>query len=1416
MSLSEIHRKYLNDHAVTDGTIERHLIRSEGEDIVFPWRDGEMATEQRRPWPGDSGTYYWEGGRDLHFWNLRDAGAVSPVLLVEGTKQSLAAASWAPDDFSVLGMAGCEGWSKCDLSRFEGRTVLVCLDADAGTNLSVYEAGDLFRQQTEFYDATVKYLWLPARGSQGLDDVLAKVPESKRAKFVTYLADKAQAKPAERRPATRKGARMESQLPDTGDRVGVAVNLDRKLVIDKITNEFKARWDGHTLFNYGEILTRVSGHETQPLDRDRFTAMLADTVACFRYTEATDKRPALFEPCWPDPPTIGAVMSKAEEFSPLSRVVRVPFLRPDGTVVTAPGYDRETQTVLVPSGLGVTEVADAPTSEQTRLAAKFLMDEWLGDLPFKTEADRSNALALVLTPFIRGIVPLVPLAVISGLQMGVGKNLFADCVSILTTGQAAMPLPYVGQEEEMRKQLTAAFASGAEMFVFDEAHVVEGAQLARAVTSLTYGDRVLGVSRIAKFPNQVTWVSLGNQVQVNGDMSRRVYFVYLHPSGRDVMDREAGSFRHPDLKLWTAENRDALVSAALTVLRGWWAAGRPSFSRGACMGSFEPWDRMMSGVLAYAGLPAFLTDMKERRSESDFTAAYWQAHVHWLHGLFGGEEFTTREVQEAALRDPRGYEAPPGLDDVTGKTFTRQLGQAYSKHRDRNYDGVRLVKSGMGHKSTIKWRTASDNGGREVEGGNAPTPHVWEKPVSGDVCVDTRVREEAGGVPSSSLLTSEPVALGFDIETASAAQLYTGGHDGPFVRLVGTTSEGTFPTSDAGLLIDGLKCADVIYGHNILGFDLQALAHHHGADYDALAAKAVDTLVLARLADPPGAKGASPDYGLDAVAQRLGHTGKSDDLKALAKEHGGYDQIPVNDARYVSYLRGDLAATRHVYEELTMSVPEALTDYVKREMRVAAIQNRMTLNGWGVNTELLAARVAAEDKVRELSTSTLRDRFGMPTEKVTYKLKFKRDWPEEYRTRVRPTFSWTFGVDDPLGEGPRSRWWVGSLPGYSAAIMRRYTSLFPEAAVARGLAARKVEPYDAPWATDAGREALERALRTAGATHLPTTAGGQLALSSDALGERRWYDAKQKRAFPGLLQKYGHLPEVREIAELITAATGATAKYAEIAKFVTPEGRVHGSIGDLQASGRWAMVRPSLTNLGKRGAKVEQRRVFDESKNGMVHIACDLSQVDMRALAGLSQDPAYMALFEPGRDAHMDMAEVYFGARTKANRERTKAINHGLNYGQGAAAVAERNGLDPSLVDAAVLARSEAYPRLMEWTEEVRQLGASGQLLDNGFGRLMRCDPERAWTQAPALMGQGAARDLMCQGLLRLVGRDSTVTKHLRGVVHDEVVLCVPMEEAEYWRGELAEAFTFEWRGVPILCEVSPPGASWTDCYANE
>ena len=652
-----------------------------------------------------------------------------------------------------------------------------------------------------------------------------------------------------------------------------------------------------------------------------------------------------------------------------------------------------------------------------------------------------------------------------------------------------------------------------------------------------------------------------------------------------------------------------------------------------------------------------------------------------------------------------------------------------------------------------------------------------------------------------------PAVLGFDLETASVDKLYTGGHEGPFVRLAGAREDdGTWQSIGPadGTYVEELLRADFRYGVNVFRFDIPALARHCGADFDALCEGAWDLAILGRLIDPPGAKGDHKPgyYGLDQMAKRYGHTGKSDDLAALALRYGpyiectgcemenantehpkhqdhkhakkifttdgrtlrtpgrmpvgerrvlGYERIPVDDPEYRDYLRGDLEATAFVRREVFSRVTN--WDYAAREMKVAAIQTRMTFNGWRVDRERLADRVRQEDERREGAKRLLVERYSLPTLKA---------------------------------DGTESK---------------------------------------SPWATKTGKLALEDAFRQRGAEFVPRSDNGELKLSKDALGPEWWVTKDENGRplrVPGMTnpEAYGGNPAVVDLVSTILEASGATAKYAEIQGYLTEDGRVHAGIGEYQGSGRWAMTKPSITNLGKNGDKVQQRDPF-VPEIGHVHLACDLSQVDMRGVAALSQDPGYMALFgfdaegKP-RDAHMDMAEVYFGERTKDARKRTKAINHKVNYGGSAYSTAMANGIPLAVVQDALEERDRAFPRLIEWTEEVREMGRRGVLLDNGFGRLMKCDPARAHTQAPALMGQGCARDIMCEALLRLVAMDRRVTAYLRGVVHDEVVLSVPSDEVEYWRGLLEAAFTFTWRDVPILCEVSQPGVNWADCYAEE
>lgn len=515
-----------------------------------------------------------------------------------------------------------------------------------------------------------------------------------------------------------------------------------------------------------------------------------------------------------------------------------------------------------------------------------------------------------------------------------------------------------------------------------------------------------------------------------------------------------------------------------------------------------------------------------------------------------------------------------------------------------------------------------------------------------------------------------------------------------------------------------------------------------------------------------------------------------------------------------------------IYDVLNQTYEKPLNsgDYAVREMEIISLLNRMTLNGWLADEEELDRRVDGEAARRLAAVEKLRSVYGMPThEPDKFKLKRKADWPQPWTMgEVRSLDGETqeregFAVRIP-GERKLSPWSTG--PGRAALMAAFGQAGATKAALLE--AYRKAE----------GRQAKERIKEFGQACLAPgapddapvfpltapsnTNPDGLLALGKDVLGADRdkltWYCAKRRKAFPTVLAMFGHIPGVVDLVETILLATGARMKFAEIKKYVTPSGRVHASLGAAQASGRFPFKEPSLTNVGMRGVAIEERSPMIADP-GQVLITIDASQVDVRAVAIHSQDPELIKMLQPGEDYHTMMAMVFFGDPSK--RSAGKPLSHGLPYGMGAYALSQRNGLDQAFVEEAMSNLDAKLPDRAQWLRDVRAEGEENGFLNNGFGRIMRLEPSQAYTQAPALMGQGLARDLVCESLLRAVAladaEGKNIRPHLRLIVHDELIGSFPAGEAEYWQDLLKRAFTWEFRGVPILGDAGSPAHRWSE-----
>ena len=492
---------------------------------------------------------------------------------------------------------------------------------------------------------------------------------------------------------------------------------------------------------------------------------------------------------WAPRAVVDAIRERGEwpGLRPLLGLLESPSLRPDGTVLDQEGYDQSTALLFRPAR-SYRQVAANPTDAEICAALNQLREPF-GEFHLEAEADGASLIALMLTIAARPAVEgPVPHWAVMAPSFGAGKTLLVEAATIAMTGADPDLLAPVGgrpaeAEAEMRKRVTTLLLEAPRVAALDnvpDGDTLDSKVLAALLTSTIWTDRILGGNEKACIPSQTVWVSTGCNYRLWGDLARRSLSIVINPC---VEDPHRRTFSIPDLRGYVLRRHPDLLVAALTILRGFFAAGCPSHGK-APLGKFEAWDRLIrAAVIWCTGLAGPALDPLETaarlQEESPDRGALAALLAAISRLLPGGAPATAKELVQLAISDDPLREAIVAIGGAKkGEPDSRALGNRLRTLKGRVVDG-RAVYLGDHVQGVATWRvleaaTGGTRGSRGSGGGAAETLRAH---------TDARARGEIEtAIHRPTTPTSPASSIGLDPEGLSALS------DGPPIACPPTTT----------------------------------------------------------------------------------------------------------------------------------------------------------------------------------------------------------------------------------------------------------------------------------------------------------------------------------------------------------------------------------------------------------------------------------------------------------------------------------------------------------------------------------------------------------------------------------------------------------------------------------------------------
>lgn len=276
-------------------------------------------------------------------------------------------------------------------------------------------------------------------------------------------------------------------------------------------------------------------------------------------------------------------------------------------------------------------------------------------------------------------------------------------------------------------------------------------------------------------------------------------------------------------------------------------------------------------------------------------------------------------------------------------------------------------------------------------------------------------------------------------------------------------------------------------------------------------------------------------------------------------------------------------------------------------------------------------------------------------------------------------------------------------------------------------------------------------------------------------------------------------------------------------------GRIHTSFNQaVTATGRLSSSNPNLQNIPVRGEDGREIRKAFVAEENCIFFSADYSQIELRIMAHLSQDPHLVADFREGRDIHAATAARVFHKSiediTRDERRKAKTANFGIIYGISAFGLAERMEVSRSEAKELIDNYFITYPKVRQYMLDSVEAARARGYITTAFGRrrylpditsrnaVVRGYAERNAINAPI---QGTAADIIKVAMVRIAARFERegIRSKMILQVHDELNFSVLPEELEKVRSIVVEEMEAAYpMSVPLVADCGT-GKNWLEAH---